>query len=157
MCSLMSPTNRCGCCSQRWSTMRVWNTSTLETTASQTRAWPTSPISYRHFFLCKLFFVIADEGVTYIADLLQAWQNVFSSYRMCSLPIECVLLQWWWPASPSSYRQKASGRWQYYVTSSYILFHIIIHTMSHHHTYYVTSSYILYLSTIRDFPDAESC
>jgi hypothetical protein len=47
----------------------------------------------------------------------------------------------------------------YYVTSSYILCHIIIHTMSHlapvtgchiiihtmshHHTYYVTSSYIL--------------
>ena len=30
----------------------------------------------------------------------------------------------------------------YYVTSSYILCHIIIHTMSHHHTYYVTSSYI---------------
>ena len=30
-----------------------------------------------------------------------------------------------------------------YVTSSYILCHIIIHTMSHHHTYYVTSSYIL--------------
>ena len=29
------------------------------------------------------------------------------------------------------------------VTSSYILCHIIIHTMSHHHTYYVTSSYIL--------------
>jgi len=28
----------------------------------------------------------------------------------------------------------------YYVTSSYILCHIIIHTMSHHHTYYVTSS-----------------
>ena len=27
-----------------------------------------------------------------------------------------------------------------YVTSSYILCHIIIHTMSHHHTYYVTSS-----------------
>ena len=26
----------------------------------------------------------------------------------------------------------------YYVTSSYILCHIIIHTMSHHHTYYVT-------------------
>jgi len=26
---------------------------------------------------------------------------------------------------------------------SYILCHIIIHTMSHHHTYYVTSSYIL--------------
>ena len=25
----------------------------------------------------------------------------------------------------------------------YILCHIIIHTMSHHHTYYVTSSYIL--------------
>ena len=31
----------------------------------------------------------------------------------------------------------------YYVTSSYILCHIIIHTMSHHHTYYVTSSYTL--------------
>jgi len=29
-----------------------------------------------------------------------------------------------------------------YVTSSYILCHIIIHTMSHHHTYYVTSSYL---------------
>ena len=27
----------------------------------------------------------------------------------------------------------------YYVTSSYILCHIIIHTMSHHHTYYVTT------------------
>ena len=26
---------------------------------------------------------------------------------------------------------------------SYILCHIIMHTMSHHHTYYVTSSYIL--------------
>ena len=35
------------------------------------------------------------------------------------------------------------GRHTYYVTSSYILCHIIIHTMSHHHTYYVTSSYIL--------------
>jgi hypothetical protein len=31
----------------------------------------------------------------------------------------------------------------YYVTSSYILCHIIMHTMPHHHTYYVTSSYIL--------------
>ena len=31
----------------------------------------------------------------------------------------------------------------YCVTSSYILCHIIIHTMSHHHTYYVTSSYTL--------------
>merc|ERR1711966_637020 len=31
----------------------------------------------------------------------------------------------------------------YYVTSSYTLCHIIIHTMSHHHTHYVTSSYIL--------------
>jgi len=30
-----------------------------------------------------------------------------------------------------------------HVTSSCILCHIIIHTMSHHHTYYVTSSYIL--------------
>ena len=29
------------------------------------------------------------------------------------------------------------------VASSYILCHIIIHTMSHHHTYYVTSSYLL--------------
>ena len=29
-----------------------------------------------------------------------------------------------------------------YVTSSYILCHIIIHPMSHHHTSYVTSSYI---------------
>ena len=33
---------------------------------------------------------ITDEGVTYIADLLQALQNVFSYYRMCSLTIECV-------------------------------------------------------------------
>ena len=31
----------------------------------------------------------------------------------------------------------------YYVTSSYILCHIIIHAMSHHHSYYVTSSFIL--------------
>ena len=30
-----------------------------------------------------------------------------------------------------------------YVTSSYILCHIIIHAMSHHHTCYVTSSYML--------------
>jgi hypothetical protein len=29
------------------------------------------------------------------------------------------------------------------VQAPYILCHIIIHTMSHHHTYYVTSSYIL--------------
>jgi hypothetical protein len=36
----------------------------------------------------------------------------------------------------------------YYVTSSYILCHIIIHTMSHHHTYYVTSSYILRIHTM---------
>ena len=31
-----------------------------------------------------------------------------------------------------------SGKW----ASSYILCHIIIPTMSHHHTYYVTSSYL---------------
>jgi len=30
----------------------------------------------------------------------------------------------------------------YYVTSSYILCHIIIHTMSHHHTYYVSLSIV---------------
>jgi hypothetical protein len=33
-----------------------------------------------------------------------------------------------------------------YVTSSYILCHIIIHTMSHHHTYYVTSSYMRWIT-----------
>ena len=31
------------------------------------------------------------------------------------------------------------------VVRNAILCHIIIHTMSHHHTYYVTSSYILYV------------
>jgi len=29
------------------------------------------------------------------------------------------------------------------VTSSYVRYHIIMHTMSHHHTYYVTSSHII--------------
>ena len=52
---------------------------------------------------------------------------------------------------------RTSAQRTYYVTSSYILCHIIIHTMratyilchiiirtmSHHHTYYVTSSYVL--------------
>ena len=37
-------------------------------------------------------------------------------------------------------------------TSSYILCHIIIHTMSHHHTYYATSSYILCHIIIHTMP-----
>ena len=37
----------------------------------------------------------------------------------------------------ASSQREASGA---NATSSYILCHIIIHTMSHHHTYYVTSS-----------------
>ena len=42
----------------------------------------------------------------------------------------------------------------YYVASPYILCHIIIHTMSHHHTYYVTSSYILCHITMHTTPSS---
>jgi len=77
-------------------------------------------------------------------------QNVFSYYRMCSLTTECVLLL----QNVCSYYRMC------YLTAECVLLlqalictqcsehratlcHIIIHTMSHHHTYYVTSSYIL--------------
>ena len=42
------------------------------------------------------------------------------------------------------------------IIPSYILCHIIIHTMSHHHTYYVTSSCTWYVPLFPLLPDALS-
>jgi len=70
-------------------------------------------------------------------------QNAFSYCRMCSLKMVSVQVS-------------VSHHHTSYVTSSYMLCHIIMHSIfwrwcqckcplpvSHHHTYYVTSSYIV--------------
>ena len=73
-------------------------------------------------------------------------QNVCSYYRMCALTTECVLLlqnvcsYYRMCALTTEWHVCMSQRWTQH-SRAYLcaLCHIIIHTMSHHHSYYVTS------------------
>ena len=73
---------------------------------------------------------------------LHAFSNILKSQcaSKCTISLHCR--EHFWESVPntgSSSTFTMSHHHTYYVTSSYILCHIIIHTMSHHHTYYVTS------------------
>ena len=64
------------------------------------------------------------------------FQNFFNLYS-----IACSIVQHFQNLTEGGLRRNPLAT--FYITSSYILCHIIIHPMSHHHTSYVTSSYIL--------------
>ena len=86
--------------------------------------------AYPHEEHCRDMLVLAarlhDITKAVQAHVTSSYTHVTSSYPFSKSPLY---------ASPNQCRHHT-----YYVTSSYILCHIIIHTMSHHHTYYVTSS-----------------
>ena len=86
--------------------------------------------AYPHEEHCRDMLVLAarlhDITKSVQAHVKSSYTHVTSSYPFSKSPLY---------ASPNQCRHHT-----YYVTSSYILCHIIIHTMSHHHTYYVTSS-----------------
>jgi len=84
------------------------------------------------YILCHIIIHIMPNASTSTVQIARNFEMSFLSARMRMIS-----------RYPVHMCHTMSHHHTYYVTSSYILCHIIIHTMSHHHTYYVTSSYIL--------------